>query len=307
MANAVTLEDAIAAFEHNLRSERQLSPHTLSNYLRDLSKLTEYCREQNLTDVQQLQSHHIRLCLGLLHRRGLSASSLQRWLSSLRTFFNFCIKRYRLTSNPAAGISAPKGAKKLPKTLDVDQVIQFVEGGDTEDDWLTCRDLAMVELLYSSGLRLSELTALNTNSIDFRDRTVKVLGKGNKERQVPVGSKAVEAVQLWLQRRNEVETSDPDALFISKRGNRIAARTVQQRLEQLSTQQGMMGKVHPHMLRHSFASHLLESSGDLRAVQELLGHANLSTTQVYTHLDFQHLSKVYDGAHPRANRKKKPD
>ena len=301
--NTDPLSKELEDFERYLRSERQLSQHTLSNYLRDLGKLAAYCQEQQLSALKQIQPHHIRTCLGSLHRKGLSGSSLQRWLSSLRTFFNFCIAQYRLTNNPAQGISAPKSPRKLPKTLDADQAQQFLEV--ESDDWLDCRDRAIVELFYSSGLRLSELTGLNLNSIDLRDRSLRVIGKGNKERQLPIGRHALEALQQWLKLRDQVNTTDPEALFISKRGNRIAARTVQQRLQQLSLRQGMMGKVHPHMLRHSFASHLLESSGDLRAVQELLGHANISTTQVYTHLDFQHLAKVYDQAHPRAQKKNK--
>ena len=288
-------------FERYLRSERNLSPHTLSNYLRDLAKLQDYCRQQGIEQLPAIAPHHIRFCLGELHRKGLGGRSLQRWLSSLRSFFNFAIKHYRLKTNPAQGIAAPKSPKPLPKTLDADQTLQYlsIEG----DDWIDCRDRAMVELFYSSGLRLSELTGLDLASIDYHSRTARVRGKGNKEREVPVGRHAIEALQQWLKRRGDITLHDHQALFVSQRGNRISPRSVQQRLQKLSVSQGMMGRVHPHMLRHSFASHLLESSGDLRAVQEMLGHANISTTQVYTHLDFQHLAKVYDKAHPRAQKK----
>ncbi|WIO74987.1 tyrosine recombinase XerC [Porticoccaceae bacterium LTM1] len=295
-------EQSRTDFERYLRSERGLSAHTISNYLRDLDKLIAFCEQQQIQSPNIIDSHHIRLNLAQLHRKGLGGRSLQRWLSSLRTYFNFEIKYGRLKTNPANGISAPKSPKKLPKTLDADQTQQFLNADS--DDWIQCRDLAIVELFYSSGLRLSELTNLNITDIDFRDRTARVIGKGRKERIVPVGQHAINALQQWLKRREEVAINEPQALFVSQRGNRIAQRTVQLRLQQLSISQGMIGKVHPHMLRHSFASHILESSGDLRAVQELLGHANISTTQVYTHLDFQHLAKVYDKAHPRAQSNK---
>jgi integrase/recombinase XerC len=289
-------------FERYLCSERGLSPHTSSNYLRDIKKLRDYCDDAGINKLTQIDSHHIRLCLSQLHRKGLGGNSLQRWLSTLRTFFNYAIKHYRLKNNPANGISAPKSPKKLPKTLDVDQTLQFLNVDSS--DWVDCRDCAIVELFYSAGLRLSELTNLDIQDIDFSDHSTRVTGKGNKERQVPVGSHALTALKNWLKRRNDIQVKDQNALFLSSRGTRISTRNVQLRLKKLSQTQGLPGKVHPHMLRHSFASHLLESSGDLRAVQELLGHANISTTQIYTHLDFQHLAKVYDKAHPRASKKK---
>ena len=301
METTAPLAPQLNHFEHYLRSERHLSPHTLSNYSRDLGKLQAFCQQQQLSQLDQITVHHIRLCLGDLHRKGLSGRSLQRWLSSLRSFFNFCAKHYQLKTNPAQGIAAPKSPRKLPKTLDADQASQYLN--IDADDWINCRDLAMVELFYSSGLRLSELTGLDTTSIDYQNCIARVLGKGNKEREVPVGNHAVTALQQWLKCRDEIVLHDQQALFVSKRGKRISPRSVQLRLKKLSASQGMMGHVHPHMLRHSFASHLLESSGDLRAVQELLGHANISTTQIYTHLDFQHLAKVYDKAHPRAQKK----
>ncbi len=303
MNQSITLPQALADFEQHMRSERQLSAHTVSNYLRDLNKLAGWCDEHSIEQMGQLQGHHIRQLLAQLHHRGLGGRSLQRWLSSLRTFFRYGLKRNWLKADPTSGIQAPKSPRKLPKTLDVDQVSQFLslKGGS----WLDCRDHAIIELLYSSGLRLAELVTLNIGDLDLKDRTMTVTGKGNKTRQLPIGSHAAEAVGIWLTRRDEVAAGniDPQALFLSQRGRRISPRTIQERMKQLSLRQGMHGKVHPHMLRHSFASHLLESSGDLRAVQELLGHANISTTQIYTHLDFQHLAKVYDKAHPRAQRK----
>lgn len=296
------LANQLERFEEHLRSERRLSSHTIDSYRRDLLKLADWCRRHNLDNLSALNTQHIRLCLSELHRQGLGGRSLQRWLSTLRTFFTYALKQSWVKANPCSGLSAPKSPKKLPHTLDVDEASQFV--AIPADSWVACRDRAIVELFYSSGLRLSELTSLNLADIDFNDRLVRVTGKGGKTRLVPVGSHAIKALQAWLKRRPEKASPDTlDAAFISARGRRIAPRTVQERLRLLSLQQDMQGKVHPHMLRHSFASHLLESSGDLRAIQELLGHANLSTTQIYTHLDFQHLSKIYDSAHPRAKRK----
>lgn len=295
------LSEQLTLFEQHLRTERQLSPHTVSNYQRDLRKLTGWCSDHDITQVDQLDSQHIRQCLSALHRKGLSGRSLQRWLSSLRTFFNYGLKHRWIKFNPANGISAPKSPRKLPKTLDVDQIDQFLSL--PESNLIDCRDHAIIELLYSSGLRLSELTGLNLTDLDLREAVITVTGKGNKTRQLPVGRHALDALRTWLKRRNELKIIDHQALFLSQRGTRLSTRNLQERLKQISIRQGMQGKVHPHMLRHSFASHLLESSGDLRAVQQLLGHENISTTQVYTHLDFQHLAKVYDKAHPRARKK----
>ncbi len=297
------------AFSRYLCSERQLSIKTQENYLRDLDKFRRYCRDQQLT-LPQLTCHHVRQALAQLHRQGLGGRSLQRWLSSLRSFFQFCLRQRWLEHNPAQGIEAPKSAKKLPKTLDADQVCQFVEVEQT--GFLGVRDRAMLELLYSSGLRLAELAGLNLSDLDLRDGMVTVTGKGGKTRSLPVGRYAREALQQWLIERspllhspqNQRDDTDSDALFISKKGSRLGHRAIQQRLKHYSLQQGMDNRISPHMLRHSFASHMLESSGDLRAVQELLGHANISTTQIYTHLDFQHLAKVYDSSHPRAQKKK---
>ena len=303
MADSLPFTKPINDFERYLRSERNASPHTIANYRRDLKKLQDYCLRQNIEQLEQISPSDIRLCLGQLHRQGLSGSSLQRWLSSSRSFFTFASRKYGLQLNPASGIRAPKSPKKLPKTLDADQTQQYLE--ISGDEWIACRDRAIVELFYSSGLRLAELVGLDIAHIDMAGGNARVLGKGRKERLVPIGRFALKALQEWLKRRREIPINDYQALFVSKRGKRISPRTVQQRLQKLSLEQGMDGKVHPHMLRHSFASHLLESSGDLRAVQELLGHANISTTQVYTHLDFQHLAKVYDKAHPRAQKQRK--
>lgn len=298
-----SLTERLLQFEQHLRTERRLSHHTINGYKRDLNRLIQWCSGHQLQQPDQLDSQHIRQCMATLHREGLSGRSIQRWLSSLRTFFNYGLKHRWAQSNPANGIAAPKSAKKLPKTLDVDQVNQFLS--ISANNWIDCRDHAMIELLYSSGLRLAELTNLDLTDIDLREAIITVTGKGNKTRQLPVGRQALDALKSWLKRRQELENAEDPALFLSKRGKRLSPRSIQDRLKQISIKQGMQGKVHPHMLRHSFASHLLESSGDLRAVQELLGHENISTTQVYTHLDFQHLSKVYDKAHPRAHKKDK--
>lgn len=289
------------AFERYLATEKRLSERTLDAYLRDLNKFRQFCLEQHLCDLQVLRPRHIRDNLTQLHRRGMSGRSLQRWLSSLRKFFQFAIDRHGLKLNPAVGIRAPKTEKKLPKVLDTDQAGQFV-GQQTisaDDSFLLARDRAMLELMYSSGLRLAEVVSSNLDSLNS-DGTIKVLGKGSKERVIPVGRYANAALDVWLKiRANAANISGEEALFISQKGTRLGARAVQKRFQKLSLTLGV--PVNPHMLRHSFASHILESSGDLRAVQELLGHANIATTQVYTHLDFQHLAKVYDSAHPRAH------
>ena len=295
----------LAAFYTYMRSEKQFSPHTQSNYARDLEKFQRYCQQAGIGDLAQVDARAVRMAVANLHRTGLGGKSLQRWLSSLRGFFNYAIKHHWLSHNPAEGIAAPKSAKKLPKTLDVDQTAQFVQVEG--DDFLQRRDRALLELIYSSGLRLAEVVGLNLGDIDWGDAMVTVLGKGSKMRNLPVGSEALAALKNWLPLREQYVSASEPALFVSQRGTRISHRAVQLRLQQLSLQQGMDNPVHPHMLRHSFASHMLESSGDLRLVQELLGHANISTTQIYTHLDFQHLAKVYDQAHPRAGRKKESE
>lgn len=300
---AAVFEREIEAFLRHLAVERNLSPHTLEHYSRDCRRFADWCADHQLVALDNIDSHQMRAALAQLHRQGLGGRSLGRWLSSLRTFFHFAIREKWLAHNPALGVRAPKSPRKLPKTLDADSAGHFV--ALTGDDPLALRDRAILELFYSSGLRLSELVALDVTHLDLGDARVRVLGKGRKERELPVGSHAISALRAWLEARRGLASRDCTALFVSQRGGRLSARAIQDRFHKLSVGQGMASRIHPHMLRHSFASHLLESSGDLRAVQELLGHANLSTTQIYTHLDFQHLAKVYDSAHPRA--RKKPD
>ncbi|GGY82963.1 tyrosine recombinase XerC [Cellvibrio zantedeschiae] len=296
-------QQELAEFIEFLRSEKQLSLHTQTNYQRDLQKFAEYCQKFSLANLDDIRTQHVRQMAAQLHRQGLGGKSLSRWLSAMRSFFAFAIRKGWAKNNPADAIQAPKSPKKLPKTLDVDQTAQFVsvEG----DSILALRDRALLELIYSSGLRLAEVVGLNLHDMDLQEGMVTVLGKGNKSRMLPIGSQAIAALREWLpKRKNLLKDSAEQAVFISQKGTRITHRAVQLRMQQLSVKQGMDTPVHPHMLRHSFASHMLESSGDLRLVQEMLGHANISTTQIYTHLDFQHLAKVYDNAHPRAQRKK---
>ncbi|MES2675206.1 MAG: tyrosine recombinase XerC [Pseudomonadota bacterium] len=284
-----------------LTSEKQLSIHTQTNYKRDLEKFSHYCSTFSLTQLNTIKVQHIRQMVAYFHRQGLGGKSLSRWLSAIRSFFEFAIRSGWAATNPADAIQAPKSAKKLPKTLDVDQAAQFV--AIAEDSVLALRDRALLELIYSSGLRLAEAVSLNILDVDLNDALVTVTGKGNKTRILPIGSQAIAAIKAWLPQRKLLLKMEDSALFITQRGTRITHRAVQLRMQQLSIKQGMDTPVHPHMLRHSFASHMLESSSDLRLVQEMLGHANISTTQIYTHLDFQHLAKVYDSAHPRAQRK----
>lgn len=237
-----------------------------------------------------------------LHRQGIGGKTLQRKLSSLRSFYQFLIRNHQLKNNPAVDIRAPKSARTLPDTLDVDSLSQLLD--IPPDSILAIRDKAIMELFYSSGLRLSELTNLDLDSIDLTENSLRALGKGNKTRVLPIGRKASDAIRMWLGKRDILAKIDEQALFVSNRGKRISQRSIQQRLNFWRKKQGLEQHLHPHKLRHSFASHILESSGDLRAVQELLGHADIGTTQIYTHLDFQHLAKVYDKAHPRARKKK---
>jgi integrase/recombinase XerC len=301
---AASLAEPIEAFARHIGSERRLSPHTLSNYQRDLQQAANLLQERHLHDWSGVTQHEVRALVATWHRRGKGGSSIQRMLSSLRTFYSFLLREGLARDNPADGIRAPKSAKRLPKTLDQEQVGHLLDNNG-EDDPLALRDQAMMELIYSSGLRLAELVSLDIDTIDFRDGEMVVTGKGSKSRLLPVGVPAVTAVQEWLKQRLLI-VKDPQekALFVNTRGRRVSTRTVQQRLARAARLRGLGQHLHPHMLRHSFATHMLEASGDLRAVQELLGHANLSTTQIYTHLDFQHLASVYDGAHPRAQRKK---
>ena len=302
MADATPLHSWITRFLEHLRDERRLSQHTLSNYARDLARIAGWCDEQQVNGWGRLQQQHIRNYLALRHRQGIGGRSLQRELSSLRSLFRYLLREGAADSNPVQGLRAPKAKRRLPATLDADQLGQMLDR--PADDLLELRDLAAMELFYSSGLRLAELVSLDTDSIDLQDARLEVTGKGSKTRVVPVGRKAREAVSHWLRVRSGLAAPDEPALFVSKRGTRIHPRTVQARLQKWARVLGTGRNLHPHLLRHSFASHLLESSGDLRAVQELLGHADIGTTQIYTHLDFQHLARVYDDSHPRARKKR---
>ncbi len=284
-----------------IRQLHHLSPNSVKAYQRDIAYLKTYCDEQYVDHWRDLDGRRLRGFIAWRHRQGVSGRSLQRNLSAIRRLYRYLLKEGMVINNPAEGITAPKSPRKLPKVLDVDQTVQLVEIKD--DDPLATRDRAILELFYSSGLRLSELTGLNIQHLDVSDRLITVKGKGNKTRVLPVGKQALVAIKNWLAIRNEFAKSDEQALFVSQRGSRISTRSIQSRLKEWAIKQGLPSHVHPHILRHSFASHLLESSGDLRAIQELLGHADISTTQVYTHLDYQHLAQVYDKAHPRARKK----
>jgi integrase/recombinase XerC len=291
-------------FFRHLGTERQLSPLSSVHYRRDLTQCMHYCDAAGIQNWERLTTPEVRGWVAAMHRRGLSGKSIQRALSALRTFFRYLLREQIVTSNPANSVTAPKTARRLPKTLTADQATQLVTREDRAP--LMLRDRALWELMYSSGLRLSEVVNLNLAELDLPSGIVRVTGKGKKVRDVPVGAKACEVLRVWLSSRQQVTDKDEPAVFVTRNGERLTGRAIQARLRQWSVKQGMEVPVHPHMLRHSFASHVLESSGDLRAVQEMLGHANISTTQIYTHLDFQHLASVYDKAHPRARKKTKP-
>ncbi|HLD13251.1 MAG TPA: tyrosine recombinase XerC, partial [Burkholderiales bacterium] len=282
----------IQPFLQYLRNERRMSPHTITNYGRDLQLLEAHCQARHLDDWDTLDAAQVRTFVASLHQRGLSGRSIARALSAVRSFYRYLLREGLARRNPAVGVTAPKAPKRLPQTLTTDQAARLVDFKSGTD--LETRDRALLELLYSSGLRLSELVRLDVNDIDLADETVRVTGKGNKTRIVPVGRHARAAIQAWTKSRAALVPVGETALFVSKQGRRLGARAVQNVLKAWARRRGLEVPVHPHMLRHSFASHLLESSGDLRAVQELLGHANLSTTQIYTHLDFQHLAHGSD-------------
>ena len=302
----MNLQDSVEKFLHHLTTEKQLSPHTVDNYARDLAKLVDQLENQESSTADSIDNLQIRHTMSQLHRKGLSGRSLQRWLSAMRSFFRYCIRQGWCKNNPADDVRAPKSPKPLPKTMDVDEVSQLLEF--KRNDWLGLRDRAMLELLYSSGLRISELCSMDIYDLDMGDASLRVTGKGGKTRELPVGKQALNAIRHWLKVRAEHSSLESgQAMFITKRGTRISPRSVQQQLRRYGIDQGINKPLSPHMLRHSFASHILESSGDLRAVQELLGHSNISTTQIYTHLDYQHLAKVYDQAHPRSNRSTNKD
>jgi integrase/recombinase XerC len=289
-------------FRVYLTTERRLSSHTDTNYSLDLAALVRYCDKEKLADWTALDSQHVRMFAARSHASGLAPKSIQRRLSAVRSFFEYLIREKQVRANPANEVRAPKAARTFPDTLDADQMGRLLElpaGGGV----LMTRDRAIMELLYSSGLRLAELVALNVSDL-LPDRTVHiVMGKGRKARIVPVGRKAAEALDAWLRERAALAKPNEMALFVGRNGRRIGARAVQTRVAYWGRKQGLGMHVHPHVFRHSFASHLLESSQELRGVQELLGHADISTTQIYTHLDFQHLARIYDATHPRARKK----
>ncbi len=295
--------ELVSAYLDDLAQQRRVSPHTVSNYRRDLGVLIGLVGElPGNCAINSVQAHQIRRFIAQLHARGLGGRSLARMLSAWRGFYRWLGLRGETTINPVEGVRAPKSPKALPKVLSPDEANRLLDA--VSDDVLEIRDQAMFELFYSSGLRLAELAALDLDCLDdLLAGEVRVLGKRSKLRLVPVGSKAREAVGVWAKRRGEVAPIEQSALFVGQRGGRIHPRVIEERLKQRALAQGLPTSVHPHMLRHSFASHVLQSSGDLRAVQEMLGHASIASTQVYTHLDFQHLAKVYDAAHPRAKRK----
>jgi integrase/recombinase XerC len=291
-------ESAVRGYIDYLVHERRMSAHTAHHYERDLRALIELSEGRPWHAVQ---SHDVRRYIAQLHARGLAGRTLARMLSAWRGFYRYLARDHGVAHNPCLDIRAPKSPKRLPHALSPDEAAQLMSV-DTQDP-LAVRDKAIFELFYSSGLRLSELTGLAVTDVSLQDATVRVIGKGSKTRVVPVGSHACRAVRAWLEVRTQHCAPDQTALFVSRDGARLSARAVQQRLKVWSLKLGVLTNVHPHVLRHSFASHILQSSGDLRAVQEMLGHASISTTQIYTHLDHQYLAKVYDQAHPRARRK----
>ncbi len=291
------MNDPMQLFIEYLFSEKNYSPHTLKNYQSDLTSLKTYAQSQNL-HWPNLESQHIKSWLSQLHGKGLSASSLHRMLSATRSFYRFLHKNNPLTQDPTESISAPKAAKRLPSALHVDRMDNLLQAENADE--FSARDLAMLELTYASGLRLSELCQLKLQDISWSDQQLRITGKGNKTRIVPFGTQAKNALNVWLAQRQNLLKSTTDFVFLSNKGTPLTPRAVEYRFKKWGIEHGI--ELHPHMLRHSFATHLLESSGDLRAVQDLLGHSDIQTTQIYTHLDFQHLLKVYENAHPRAQK-----
>ena len=291
-------ESLAVAFIHNIIYERRLSTLTGISYTKDLRALLAHLRKENL---DQVQTQDIRLIIAQLHGKGLSGRSLARMLSAWRSFYKYLIRENHCQHNPCVGIRVPKSAQKLPNVLSPDQAMQLL--AFQPENILAARDSAMFELFYSCGLRLAELAQMKSENIYFSEGTVRVFGKGGKTRIVPVGDYAIDALKKWLDLRSNIAKPETTTLFVSHRGDPISPRTISHRLKNRGIKQGIHQNVHPHILRHSFASHVLQSSGDLRAVQEMLGHAHITSTQVYTHLDFQHLTKVYDQAHPRAKKR----
>ena len=298
----------IERFLSHLKFERRMSSHTVAAYRHDLLRLTAFCERRDVKRWCALNNFQVRAFAAGEHAAGIAPRSIQRRLSATRSFYEYLMREGHAKNNPALDVRAPKTKKRLPATLDADQMGRLLDF--RVDDTLSARDKAMMELFYSSGLRLSELVGLDVSCVDLADRTVRVLGKGNKTRIVPIGRHAIDALKKWLMERAAFTPKNPGApaqdagpIFVGKAGRPLSVRAVQLRVGIWARRQGLSMHVHPHMFRHSFATHLLESSGDLRGVQELLGHADISTTQVYTHLDFQHLASVYDAAHPRARRR----
>ena len=294
------LTGPLAEFIRHLASEKRHSPRTCDSYQRDLLRLADWLGRSGFVAWQRVTNHDLRRYVATLSREGLSGRSIARHLSATRRFYQFLLREKLASDNPALDIRAPKSGRRLPRVADVDQLNYLLDG--QPDDPLEVRDLCMFELMYSSGLRLAELASLDLDTVDLRSGEVRVMGKGDKERLLPVGRKAISAIQAWLPYRAALANDGEAALFVSQRGERLSHRSIQARLSRWGISRGADQTLHPHLLRHSFASHMLESSGDLRAVQELLGHADIATTQVYTHLDFQHLARVYDQSHPRARR-----
>lgn len=300
-ALAASLQQPVDAFLRYLKVERQLSPLTQTNYCRQLQALMAQATELGITEWPQLNAAKVRQLAARSKRAGLQSSSLALRFSALRSFLDWLVSQGTIAANPAKGIRTPRSGRHLPKNIDVDEMSQLL--AIDLNDPLAVRDRAMLEVMYGAGLRLSELVGLDCRHVDLAAGEIWVMGKGSKERKLPIGRTAVTWLEHWLAMR-ELFAPDDDAMFLSNQGKRISPRNVQKRFAQWGVKQGVNSHIHPHKLRHSFATHMLESSGDLRAVQELLGHANLTTTQIYTHLDFQHLANVYDAAHPRAKRGK---
>jgi integrase/recombinase XerC len=292
----------IKRFFTHLQYERGLSAQTVASYRRDLVKVVAFCDRSEIHSWRELDAQRVRALVAICHQEGLSGRSIQRLLSALRSFYTYLQREGLVDNNSAQGVSAPKGKRELPRTLDVDQVAQLLSVVELSSD-LLLRDQAILELFYSSGLRLAELVGLNMRELDLDAALVRVIGKGAKTREVPIGRQAKAVLARWLLVRAAWADQTQEAVFITRRGHRLSPRAIQKRLRIWGLRQGFDVAVHPHRLRHAFATHLLESSGDLRAVQELLGHTDISTTQIYTHLDFQHLAKVYDQTHPRARKK----
>ena len=295
------LNQAVQQYLDYLAYNKRYSSHTIDAYRRDIQRLINTLEDLGHDAWADTQADTIRAAMITARKTDLAPKSIQRILSSWRSFFTYLLQQRLVKLNPVEGIKAPKSPQKLPKSLDPDQISQVLNAPIASDDPMAMRDNAMVELTYSCGLRVAELASLNVFDIDMNDASLIVTGKGNKTRQLPIGRQAITAISSWLQQRSQLKCLDANALFINHRGQRMGVRGIQMRMAKMSASHGQ--HIHPHMLRHSFASHLLQSSGDLRAVQELLGHSNISTTQVYTHLDYQHLAKVYDQAHPRASSK----